>query len=52
MEPIVRSQYRLPVDVDEWLKDEAKQDRRSKNSMLVAVLRRFMAQKSKAPNAL
>lgn len=51
MEPTVRSQYRLPAEVDGWLKDAAKAERRSKNAMLVEFLRMMMSQKGKAPNA-
>ncbi|WP_175994896.1 hypothetical protein [Burkholderia vietnamiensis] len=52
METMVRSQYRLPRDVDVWLKDEAARDGRSKNSMLVAILRKEMAcKKENAPSA-
>lgn len=37
-----RSQYRLPIEVDAWLKDVASKEGRSKNSMMVAVLRQKM----------
>jgi hypothetical protein len=46
MTQLVRSQYRLPVDVDNWLKQEADRDGRSKNSMLVAALRQVMRQRN------
>jgi hypothetical protein len=42
MKEIVRAQHRLPTDVDGWLKCEADRDERSKNSMLVALLRKQM----------
>lgn len=42
MKEVVRSQYRLPADVDAWLKVEAERDGRTKNSMLVALLRKNM----------
>lgn len=49
MKETIRSQYRLPQDVDLWLKEEADRDGRSKNSMLVAALRQCMnAQKRNA----
>ncbi|MGL5183350.1 Arc family DNA-binding protein [Herbaspirillum huttiense] len=52
MNDVIRSQYRLPQDVDLWLKEEAERDGRSKNSMLVAALRQCMnAQKRNAPTA-
>jgi hypothetical protein len=35
----VRMQVRLPSDVDAWLKARARADSRSKNSMLVTLLR-------------
>ncbi|MDB6082449.1 MAG: Arc family DNA-binding protein [Gammaproteobacteria bacterium] len=38
----VRMQVRLPSDVDAWLKTRAKEDSRSKNSMLVTLLREAM----------
>ncbi|MFX5521635.1 Arc family DNA-binding protein [Acinetobacter baumannii] len=52
MNDVIRSQYRLPPDVDLWLKEEAERDGRSKNSRLVAALRQCMnAQKRNAPTA-
>jgi len=43
MEDVVRSQYRLPPEVDAWLKEAAQEEMRSKNSMLVKVLREKMS---------
>jgi hypothetical protein len=52
MKEIVRAQYRLPTDVDGWLKHVAEKDGRSKNSMLIALLRRQMeGQNENAPSA-
>lgn len=56
MDDLIRSQYRLPRDVDEWLKERAKQHVCSKNAELVSSLRRLReieatAAKGKAPNA-
>jgi hypothetical protein len=44
MERLVRSQYRLPEDVDSWLKAVAKRQSRSKNGQLVEFLRGLMRQ--------
>lgn len=41
MDDLIRSQYRLPRDVDEWLKERAKQHVCSKNAELVSSLRRL-----------
>jgi hypothetical protein len=38
----IRMQVRLPSDVDAWLKARAREDSRSKNSMLVTLLREAM----------
>lgn len=43
----VRMQVRLPSDVDAWLKTRAKEDSRSKNSMLVTLLREAMRREEK-----
>jgi hypothetical protein len=42
MDGIVRSQYRLPNDVDAWLTVRAKGEERSKNAQLVVELRWLM----------
>ncbi|WP_156992457.1 hypothetical protein [Paraburkholderia oxyphila] len=39
MDGIVRSQYRLPSDVDAWLAARAKMEERSKNTQLIVELR-------------
>lgn len=39
---IVVSQFRIPVEIDTWLKQEARRSLRSKNAQLVAFLRRLM----------
>lgn len=39
MDGIVRSQYRLPSDVDAWLAARAKVEERSKNAQLIVELR-------------
>jgi|GEM_PF-5986185 len=52
MKGIVRSQYRLPSDVDRWLSERAKADVRSKNAQMIAGLRKLMAlEKENAPSA-
>ncbi|MDR5797254.1 hypothetical protein QCE49_28050 [Caballeronia sp. LZ008] len=52
MKDVVRSQYRLPVEVDAWLKMQAERDGRTKNSMLVALLKKNMSgQKENASSA-
>jgi hypothetical protein len=43
MEDVVRSQCRLPVEVDRWLKSRAKAEGRSKNAQLVSELKKLMA---------
>lgn len=43
----VRMQIRLPSDVDAWLKARAREDSRSKNSMLVMLLREAMRREEK-----
>lgn len=55
MDDLIRSQYRLPRDVDEWLKERAKQHVCSKNAELVSSLRRLRniedeAEKEKGPD--
>ncbi|KAA1013048.1 GIY-YIG nuclease family protein [Paraburkholderia panacisoli] len=50
----VRSMYRIPKDVDDWLQDKATRNGTSKNIELVAALRKLReieGQKEKAPNA-
>lgn len=42
MKSIVRSQYRLPQEIDEWLRGRAEQGLRSKNAQLVVELRAVM----------
>ncbi|TAM48824.1 MAG: hypothetical protein EPN57_26700 [Paraburkholderia sp.] len=42
MKPTVRSQYRLPREIDDWLCERAKKCIRSKNGQLVAELRSLM----------
>jgi hypothetical protein len=42
MKSIVRSQYRLPKEIDEWLRGRAEQGVRSKNAQLVVELRAVM----------
>jgi hypothetical protein len=39
MSDIVRSQYRIPNDLNEWLIARAKEEARSKNAQLVVELR-------------
>lgn len=39
---MVRSNYRLPEDVDAWLKQNAKDQSRSKNGQLVEILKQLM----------
>lgn len=39
MKKISRSQYRLPIDLAEWLDARAKNNSRSRNGELVAILR-------------
>lgn len=45
---VVRSQYRLPTDVDEWLKGRAESGMRSKNAQLVAELQAVMQREGAA----
>lgn len=42
MKPVVRSQYRLPEEIDGWLTGRAEQNLRSKNAQLVVELREVM----------
>jgi hypothetical protein len=56
MDGLIRSQYRIPRDVDDWLKDRARDRVCSKNAELVSSLRKLRqiemeAAKGKAPNA-
>lgn len=52
MDDLVRSQYRIPKDVDEWLKERARHNVSSKNVELISALRKQIeAEKEKAPGA-
>ncbi|MFM0365542.1 hypothetical protein [Paraburkholderia sediminicola] len=48
MKSIVRSQYRLPQEIDDWLRGRAEQGLRSKNAQLVVELRAVMEEKGAA----
>jgi hypothetical protein len=43
MDSMVRSNYRIPREIDDWLRERAKQCLRSKNGQLITELRLVMS---------